>query len=330
MSTKTRSSTKRKPNSPADKISNTQRRRFLSSSLPDLSETIVNSVDPPNSSGKMDSATTMPQVESSNYGSSHHQEPPLLHHQGQTFSLPEIILGAFKNQNLVTQLVPVLAEAIKPTLQHAVECAFKTLTETIQNQSELITKQNERINSLTDQLNDADKSNQDLQHQIWRLEESLEELEQYSRRTSLRFHNCHLQNKQSNTDNVIIDICRDKLGIQLVEEDIYRSHPIGKPNSKGRSQIICRFQNWKTKQQIFSAKRKLKNSDVFITEDLTRYRQGIIHELTCAKRERKIHSFWTNDGRIFTKLSDNGQKYLIKSVDDLHKIAPPHNTAQTE
>lgn len=177
----------------------------------------------------------MPQVESSNYGSSHHQEPPLLHHQGQTFSLPEIILGAFKNQNLVTQLVPVLAEAIKPTLQHAVECAFKTLTETIQNQSELITKQNERINSLTDQLNDADKSNQDLQHQIWRLEESLEELEQYSRRTSLRFHNCHLQNKQSNTDNVIINICRDKLGIQLVEEDIFRSHPIGKPNSKGRS-----------------------------------------------------------------------------------------------
>ena len=41
----------------------------------------------------------------------------------------------------------------------AVECSFKTLTETIQSQSELIAKQNERINSVSDQPSDDDKSN---------------------------------------------------------------------------------------------------------------------------------------------------------------------------
>lgn len=206
MSTKSRS-TKRKPCSPADKISNIQRRRFLPYPLPDLSETIVNSSD------NMDSATPMPHIETSN-GSFHHQQTPLPFFIIKGKHSVREILVAFKNQNLVIQVVHALAEAIKSTLQHAVECAFKTLTEKIQSQSELlITKQNERIDSLTGKLNDADKTNQDLQHQIWGLVGSLEDLKQYSRRTSLRFHNCNLQNKQSNTDHVIINICKDKLGM---------------------------------------------------------------------------------------------------------------------
>jgi exosome complex exonuclease DIS3/RRP44 len=195
------------------------------------------------------------------------------------------------------------------------------MTDTIQKQAETIEKQNQQISDLTERLDDAEKSNQDLQHQIWGLEESVEEQEQYSRRTSLRFHNC--PNNEDNTDNTIISLCKDRLGMQLNYTDILRSHPIGRPNRNGKIQIICRFQNWKVKNDIFRNKRNLKNSDVFITEDLTKYRQGIIHELTCAKRARTVHSFWTNDGRIFTKLSESGPKYLIRSVSDLHKIAPP-------
>lgn len=76
---------------------------------------------------------------------------------------------------------------------------------------------------------------------------------------------------------------------------------------------------------MYKAKSKLKNSDIFVTEDLTRYRQGIIHELSAAKRLRKVHS---NDGRIFIKLSENGQKYSIKSISELHKIAPPPSDEQ--
>lgn len=156
----------------------------------------------------------------------------------------------------------------------------------------------------------------------------MDELEQYSRRTSLRFHNCPQPNSNNTTDSIIKDICREKLGIQITENDIFRSHPIGNRNNHGGIQIICRFQNWKTKNTVYKAKSKLKKSDIFVTEDLTRYRQGIIHELSAAKRLRKVHSFWTNDGRIFTKLSENGQKYLIKSISELHKIAPPQSDEQ--
>jgi flagellin-specific chaperone FliS len=69
---------------------------------------------------------------------------------------------------MISQLVPILAEAIKPTLQTVVECAFKSMTDAIQKQVETIEKQNQQISDLTERL-DTEKSNQDLQHQIWGL-----------------------------------------------------------------------------------------------------------------------------------------------------------------
>jgi hypothetical protein len=83
------------------------------------------------------------------------QGPPLIQVQGQTFSLLKIILGAFRNQQMISQLVPILAEAIKPTLQTAVECVFKSMIDTIEKQAETIEKQNQHISDLTERLDNA-------------------------------------------------------------------------------------------------------------------------------------------------------------------------------
>ena len=70
------------------------------------------------------------------------------------------------------------------------------------------------------------------------------------------------------------------------------------------------------------AKRNLYgNPDhIFITEDLTQLRQGIIKELNVQKKAKKVYSFWTFDGRIFAKKLENSTKSLIKSVDDIHTL----------
>ena len=41
---------------------------------------------------------------------------------------------------------------------------------------------------------------------------------------------------------------------------------------------------------------------MFNTEDLTGYRQQIKQEVPKAKRTKDVHSFLTDDGRIFSKL----------------------------
>jgi CTP-dependent riboflavin kinase len=74
------------------------------------------------------------------------------------------------------------------------------------------------------------------------------------------------------------------------------------------------------KIKVYTEKRKLKNTSIFLTEDMTKYRQGIVQELTKAKREGKVYSYWTNDGRIFVKCHERGRKQLIRSFNDLHRI----------
>ena len=129
-----------------------------------------------------------------------------------------------------------------------------------------------------------------------------------------------------NTDKIVTAICKKSLNINLSEDDISRSHIIVKPNSGGNIQIICKLKNWKIKNTVYQSKKKLKNSSIFITEDLTRYRQQIVQELSKAKKAKKVHSFWTNDGRIFAKLSERGSKFMIRSLEDLRDLAPPQQS----
>ena len=60
----------------------------------------------------------------------------------------------------MTQLVPLLTNAITPTLQSVIQSAFQNLVDTIENQSK-------QISAWSQKLKTAEESNQDLQKQIW-------------------------------------------------------------------------------------------------------------------------------------------------------------------
>lgn len=291
---------KRKHNSPSDNLTKTTRRRFLSASLPDLnsatSETCISTVSkametnpglsPPSTitghctGSCIETPTDIPKLD---------PHPPLIQSEGQTYSLPTLIYIAMCDKGFMTTLVPMLASAITPSIERAVQTVFQQLTDTIKSQSDEIQK-------LKKQLCDATESNADLQNQIWELEESVDDLEQYGRRISLRFHNrpipSELQQsgKSLDTDSIVLNICK-KMRVELTGDDISRSHHIGKPNNRGKIQIISKFKNWKVKNKMYSEKRKLKNTSVFVTEDLTKFRQGLVQELSMAKRDGLVHSF---------------------------------------
>jgi hypothetical protein len=115
----------------------------------------------------------------------------------------------------------------------------------------------------------------------------------------------------------------DKLGLAqpLTENDINRSHIIG-PINNGKGQLICRFRNWKVKNSIFMKKKNLKNNkdNIFITEDLTKFRQSIIKELNTQKKAKRLNSFWTFDGRIFAKKTDDSRKTFIRCIQDINDL----------
>ena len=240
---------------------------------------------------------------------------------------------------LVPLLSPGLSASITADVNATVLAAVQSATQPLKDEIKLLTghvASNERcISQLTTENASLSNRVQELENTVVGLEErleenfssldcGLEELEQYGRRNSLRFHNVTLP-ATSDSDNAIVALCKDKLDVTITTDDICRSHPIGGPNKFDKYQVICRFRNWKIKNKIFTSKRALKGNDdhIFITEDLTAFRQGVVSEMLKAKRANRLHSFWTNDGRMFMKVTAKGYVHRVESIDHLRNLVPP-------
>ena len=120
------------------------------------------------------------------------------------------------------------------------------------------------------------------------LREVIDDIEQYSRRNYLLF----VEKDYENTDLLILDTCRESMGIELCLQDIDRSHRIGmktqrkvlpEPEENGQLKhqkvrpIIVKFTLYRRRQQVFSAKKDLKGKHVGISENLTKIRQRIFN-----------------------------------------------------
>ena len=90
-----------------------------------------------------------------------------------------------------------------------------------------------------------------LKTKLERIESRIEEQVQYSRRTSLRFNNVSAQVgkngetiKPIDTDTLGLNICKDKLNVELTPIDIGRSHPIDEIRD-GKISITVRFLSYR-------------------------------------------------------------------------------------
>ena len=237
--------------------------------------------------------------------------------EGGSVSFTQTLLTSMSNPNFLHSFAPVLAQALAPYIASSVQTAVQALTARVNKLEGDLQSKNQTINELV-------AANANLHTRILEAEIAHEELEQYGRRNSLRFHNVKIPDEAVGTDEGIVKLCAEKLKVEIDKDDISRSHPIGKPNKEKKSQIICRFKNWKVKNSIFSEKSNLKGNEdnVFVTENLTKYRQDIIKDILVAKKAGKVASFWTSDGRIFLKETIDGPKELIKCFEDLDRFFP--------
>jgi len=156
------------------------------------------------------------------------------------------------------------------------------------------------------------------------LEIRIESQEQYSRRTSLRFHNIQVSVDERgivhpvDTDQLILQVCNTKLGLDININDIGRSHVIGKVKN-GKSQVIVRFLSYRIRNSVYTNKKALKGhpDGIFITENLTKYRTELVKKLSQLKYSKQMYTYWTSDGRIYVKQTETSRKQTINNFDDI-------------
>lgn len=170
--------------------------------------------------------------------------------------------------------------------------------------------------------------------EVDRLNEALDNLEQYTRKNSLEFHGIP-ENSYQSTEEAVLKLAA-ALDVQVTSSDIEISHKLKRKS--GASVIIAKFCSHKIKTKLYKQRTKLKNikaSDLFpgyaaaaarfndrlfINENLTSYRRGLVDSANRKRRDGCIHSIWTMDGKIFVKTSPEGNPVRIFTENDLEYL----------
>lgn len=179
------------------------------------------------------------------------------------------------------------------------------------------------------------KKTEKQQNEINELYGQQDNLEQYTRKNSLKIHGIP-EEMYTSTEDVIIKL-GEQLQVPISPEDIDISHKLysGKNNPKS---IIVKFISHKKKSQLYKKRTELKeinladifpgsstaaiakSKGIFINENLTPYRKHIMKKANELKKDRVIQSVWTLDGKIFVKTSPEGSPIRIYCEDDLDNL----------
>ena len=86
--------------------------------------------------------------------------------------------------------------------------------------------------------------------------------EQYLRRNCLLIYGLP-KGKNENPDLLTMEAIETKMNIKITDNDIDRTHRIGKPKNNGKPRpVIIKFVRYNDRKKIFSSKKLLKDSGV--------------------------------------------------------------------
>ena len=172
----------------------------------------------------------------------------------------------------------------------------------------------------TRKLHALDEQIKHMQKNIVDIKASVDEQEQYSRRNCLRFHGVP-ETAGENTDKVIIELVKEKMGVELHPSDIDRSHRITPRNPKEGDHaqpksIIVKFSRYNARDSVYRARTKLRRTNIYIHEDLTAKRSRLLYK---SRNHTNVEKTWTSDGRIIALTKDN-RKVSILRESDIEKL----------
>ena len=162
-----------------------------------------------------------------------------------------------------------------------------------------------------------------------------DDLEQDTRKHALEIHGIP-EDLYTTTDDVVIKL-GELLNVPITNADIDISHKLfnGKKQPKA---IIVKFISHKKKTQLYRKRTELRNvkiSDlfpdcstadviqstrIFINENLTQYRKGIMKKANKMRKDGMIQSAWSLDGKLYVKTSPSGMPIRIYCEDDLKNL----------
>ena len=157
---------------------------------------------------------------------------------------------------------PDVLQFFKNSFKSVIQQENRELADDLRNEigtlRNIIKAKNERI----------DKLETKVQH----LEYTVDELEQYSRRNSIRITGIS-EDEHEDVNKRVLDLFNHKMGVSTTIEDIDRMHRVGKRGNKPRA-VLVKFATYRARGAVFKAKKFLKPGAPRPTRDAPAWNLG--------------------------------------------------------
>ena len=113
------------------------------------------------------------------------------------------------------------------------------------------------------------------------------------------------------------------MGLSLGISDIQKSYQSGRPSNNKPRQILACFASYRTRAAVYDVKSRLKTTDIFVSEDLTKWRNQLFYQARQLKKKKRIEDTYTRDGHIIVKFKDPAggvRQAVVLSESDLSDL----------
>lgn len=198
--------------------------------------------------------------------------------------------------------------------------------------------QQEQLLGLLEEVKQLRLQNAEKEQRIVELERRVDELEQYSRINDVVITGIKIKPRSyaraaaatesgepsdleaQSVEQQVASILFNK-GIELDLQHIEACHPLPTRNERPPA-VIMRFINRKNKAALLKQGRKLKGTDIYMNDHLTRRNADIARKARQLRKQGKIQHTWVSNCKIFIKLNgtpEEAKVLVVKSMQDLDK-----------
>ena len=201
---------------------------------------------------------------------------------------------------------------------------IKTLRAELKSfKDEIINKLRTENKQLKDRIDNQDSMIQELQLQI-----NLQD--QYSRRQNLEIAGIPDSVEQKELEDTVISIFNN-IGVKVKSEDIVACHRLQKSKKSPHhipARTIVRMVNRKNCEKIKRNRKnlanlklqKLKNTKIFINENLCPAFQTLSFHARNLYKNRQIHANWSSNGIVHIRIAEEDKALKIYRLSDLRNL----------
>lgn len=231
-----------------------------------------------------------------------------------------------------------IAKALSPHISLTVE---ETVTKSMVEVNKQLHKLNEENKQLKQQTQQLTNENEILKQRLSYLEEAVDAMdrserchnliisglpeESYAERAteSGRTEGGAEAESQKSVEVSVMNFINKKMNIPVHLEQISVAYRLKKGKNDKYRPVFVQFLSRKVRNNILAAKKSLKGESIFVTEHLSKANLDVFHKVRLLKKRNLIHSFWTWNGRVYVKTSNDQscKPLLVKSTADLPALA---------